>query len=115
MRVKRSKYPVVVVVIVVVVVVVVVEIRALQIFHPHYSPHSPTQVRWLNNYHKLTQDTMEPLLTTELAKAWLRTRTRPYEVPTNANSASAGRSSVLVVMATVAMAAASVTLTSPLL
>ncbi|KAK7108038.1 hypothetical protein V1264_015840 [Littorina saxatilis] len=43
-----------------------------------YSLLSKRQIDWLNDYHKLTQETIEPLLTTALAKDWLKARTKPF-------------------------------------
>ena len=68
----------------------------------------PTQIKWLNDYHKLTLETMEPLLTSDLAKAWLRDRTHPYTLPISSSSAA---QSCVLAMATVVMATVA-TLTS---
>ncbi|KAL8619055.1 hypothetical protein ACOMHN_020753 [Nucella lapillus] len=48
---------------------------------------SNRQIAWLNEYHKKTQDTIEPLLTTNLARNWLRERTKPYVTPTLTSTA----------------------------
>ncbi|XP_076445432.1 xaa-Pro aminopeptidase 1-like isoform X2 [Babylonia areolata] len=43
---------------------------------------STHQIEWLNHYNELTRDHILPLLTSDLAKDWLRERTRPYVTPT---------------------------------
>ena len=60
------------------------------------------QINWLNHYNQMTLDTMEPLLTTELAKAWLRERTKPYTRNTSTQSSPAAQP--VIAMATLIMA-----------
>ena len=42
---------------------------------------SSNQFAWINSYHRLTRDTIRPLLTTDLAKAWLMSRTEQFTRP----------------------------------
>ncbi|KAL8570603.1 hypothetical protein ACOMHN_008960 [Nucella lapillus] len=48
----------------------------------NYSMMSNHQISWLNVYHQLCQDHIEPLLTSDLARQWLRERTKPFITPT---------------------------------
>jgi hypothetical protein len=45
------------------------------------------QIEWLNAYHEQTQRTIEPLLTTDVARNWLKERTKPYS-PARTSSAA---------------------------
>ncbi|XP_076445429.1 xaa-Pro aminopeptidase 1-like isoform X2 [Babylonia areolata] len=56
-----------------------------------YTLMSAKQIQWLNNYHQQTQEIIEPLLTSDLAKNWLRERTKAYVPPSSSPTGAAPR------------------------
>ncbi|KAK7108041.1 hypothetical protein V1264_015843 [Littorina saxatilis] len=68
-----------------------------------YSLLSKRQIEWLSDYHKLTQETIKPLLTTTLAKDWLKARTNSF---TDHSTSAAHNTPVTMAMLVMAIASA---------